>query len=144
MTGFCDLLLEGGVPLWRVATGAELLHPLLDARGCRWLRGQGIVKEDYSRATATAAGNEEWLASPFHWLIHGTRAGAAAPARRPTSPGEFPLLDRFRDEGSTDYLALAVEYGDQVPFAELRGMLCSFQTDRPGGFAEPRWSCCAA
>ena len=41
LDGSAALLLEGGVPLRRVATGAELLHPLLDARGCRWLRGLG-------------------------------------------------------------------------------------------------------
>ena len=53
--GLCVRLAAGGIPLWRVATGAELLHPLLDARGCRWLRGQGIIKEDYSRAAANCA-----------------------------------------------------------------------------------------
>mgnify|MGYP000476318865 CR=1 FL=1 len=27
-------------PMLRVAIGAKLLHPLLDARGCRWRRGE--------------------------------------------------------------------------------------------------------
>ena len=76
------------------------------------------------------------LASPFHWLIQEREPELRRRLDGSNSAGEFPLLDRFREEGSTDYLALAVEYGDQVPFAELRGMLCSFQTDRPGGFAE--------
>ena len=57
LDGFCGLLLEGGVPLWRVATGVELLHPLLDARGCRWVRGQDIVKEDFSRLDDDSAGS---------------------------------------------------------------------------------------
>jgi adenylate cyclase len=136
LDGFCGLLLEGGVPLRRVATGAELLHPLLDARGCRWLRGLGIVKEDYSRLDSDFRREQEWLASPFHWLIQEREPELRRRLDGSNSAGEFPLLDRFLEEGSTDYLALAVEYGDQVPFAELRGMLCSFQTDRPGGFAE--------
>jgi adenylate cyclase len=46
------------------------------------------------------------------------------------------LLDRFQDEGSTDYAAFAVRYGGGSHFGEVRGVLCSFQTDRPGGFEE--------
>ena len=61
LDGFCGLLLEGGVPLRRVATGADVLHPLLDARGCRWLRGLGIVKEDYSRLDSDFRREQECL-----------------------------------------------------------------------------------
>ena len=65
---FATGLVAAGVPLWRVASGAKLLHPQLDARGCRWLRGQGCVKEEYSRATVSDD-NEEWLTSPFYHLV---------------------------------------------------------------------------
>ena len=137
LEGFCDRLVAAGVPLWRVASGAKLLHPLLDARGCRWLRGQGCVKEEYSRANVSDD-NEEWLTSPFYHLVY--RLNASELHRRLDGEyrrGEFPLLDRFQDEGSTDYLALAVDYGGKGRQADVRGMLCSFQTDRQGGFSEP-------
>ena len=134
--GFCDLLLEGGMPLWRVATGVELLHPVLDARGCRWVRGQDIVKEDFSRLDDDAAREEDWRASPFYRLMHGPEPELRRRLDGSYSVGEFPLLDRFRDEGATDYLALAIEFGEQVRFGQLRGMLCSFLTDRPGGFLD--------
>ena len=62
------------------------------------------------------------------------RRRAQAPAGRVYRRGEFPLLDRFQAEGSTDYLALAVSYSGRLQFGELQGLLCSFQTDRPGGF----------
>ena len=134
----CARLVAGGVPLWRVATGAELLHPLIDARGCRWLRGQGIVKEDYARDGGDYQNEEDWLKSPFYVLANAPGDGEL---RRRLDGGyrrgEFPLLDRFQDEGSTDYLALAISYGGRLRFGEMEGMLCSFQTDRPGGFAEP-------
>ena len=135
LDGLCGRLVAGGVPLWRAATGAELLHPLLDARGCRWLRGQGIVKEDYSRDDSDFREDEEWLKSPFYVLAHAPGDGELR--RRLDGSyqrGEFPLLDRFQDEGSTDYLAFAVSYSGRLQFGELQGLLCSFQTDRPGGF----------
>ena len=137
LEGFCTRLVEAGIPLWRVAAGAELLHPLLDARGCRWVRGQGTEREEYQRSEANFRDDPEWLNSPFYRLVHGSndtelRRRLDLDYRR----GEFPLLDRFQDEGSTDYLALAVAFGRHAQ-AEVQGMLCSFQTDRPGGFSEP-------
>lgn len=131
--GFCHRLVEAGIPLWRVAIGAKLLHPLLDAQGCRWRRGEGCVKEDYAREEVSDV-NEDWLSSPFHHLLH--RLNADHLRRRLDADhrrGEFPLLDRFMDEGSTDYLALAVDLGPR-PRKGTGGMLCSFQVDRPGGF----------
>ena len=135
LDGLCARLVAGGVPLWRAATGAELLHPLLDARGCRWLRGEGILKEDYSRDGKDFREDEEWLRSPFYVLAHAPGDGELR--RRLDGSyqrGEFPLLDRFQAEGCTDYLALAVSYIGRLQFGELQGLLCSFQTDRPGGF----------
>lgn len=136
LDGFCARLAAGGVPLWRVATGSKLLHPLLDARGCRWLRGQDSLKEDYAREELGDT-NEEWLVSPFYHLVHRLNATELhRPLDADYRRGEFPLLDRFQDEGSTDYLAIAVDYGRDQPRHQIRGMLCSFQTDRAGGFTE--------
>ena len=135
LDGLCGRLVAAGVPLWRAATGAELLHPLLDARGCRWVRGQGIVKEDYSRDGSDFRDDEEWLRSPFYVLANTPGDGELR--RRLDGSyrrGEFPLLDRFQDDGSTDYLAFAVSYSGRLQFGELQGLLCSFQTDRQGGF----------
>jgi adenylate cyclase len=137
LDGFCSRLVAGGVQLWRAATGAELLHPLLDARGCRWLRGESLVKENYARNGSDYGDEQEWLTSPFYVL---TRTPGHGELRRRLDytyqRGEFALLDRFMDAGSTDYLALALSYGGRLRFGELQGLLCSFQTDRPGGFLD--------
>lgn len=133
---FCERLVDAGMPLLRVAIGAKLLHPLLDARGCRWRRGEGCVKEDYAREEVSED-NEEWLSSPFYHLLHRVNADhfrrrLDASHRR----GELPLLDRFMDEGGTDYLALAIDRRSRLRASNVGGMLCSFQVDRPGGFAD--------
>jgi adenylate cyclase len=48
--------------------------------------------------------------------------------------GEFPLLDALRDQGATDYVAFSIDYAAR--FGRVSGLLCSFQTDRPGGFLD--------
>lgn len=135
LEGLCDRLVAGGLPLWRAATGAELLHPLIDARGCRWFRGEGIVREDYGRAELAKPDNEDWTRSPFYHLI---KVSNAPELRRRLDEdyrrGEFPLLDELQDRGATDYIAFRVDY--ERSFGEEAGLVCSFQSDGPGGFAE--------
>jgi hypothetical protein len=36
-------------------------------------------------------------------------------------PDEFPVLERFRAEGGTDYLALAAWYGTETALGEIEG-----------------------
>ena len=132
--GLCNRLVAAGLPLWRVATGSDILHPLLDARGCRWQRGQGVVREEFARELFEDQDqNEDWLRSPFHHLV---REPASRELRRSLEaghrPDEFPLLDTLRAQGATDYLAFAV---DTHPARFRRsGVLCSYTIDRPGGF----------
>ncbi len=140
---FCARLLSTGVPIRRAAFGTDLLHPVFEARGYVWQRGRPLQREDYSRE-AMAGGSEEWARSPFHRLLVGdatvVRHEIVRELRRRLDGsyqrGEFPLLDRFQDEGLTDYLALAVRYGPEVAPEQQDGLLCSWQTDRPGGFTE--------
>lgn len=135
LDGLCAQLVEGGVPIWRAATGLELLHPLLDARGCRWLRGEGILNEDYGRKDPEQPDDEEWRTSPFYHLVFVSNEGELRRRLdRSYRRGEFPLLDAFQDQGATDYVAFAVDYG--ALFGRVGGLLCSFQTDRAGGFLD--------
>jgi adenylate cyclase len=50
--------------------------------------------------------------------------------------GEFPLLDGFRDQGVTDYVAFAARVGESVRLGEGEGMVSSWTTDAPAGFSE--------
>jgi adenylate cyclase len=49
MAGYCERLVEAGVPLWRASIGADTLHPLIVAQGHRWLAGEGVLEEFYGR-----------------------------------------------------------------------------------------------
>jgi adenylate cyclase len=134
LDGLCARLLAAGVPLWRVASGSEVLHPILDARGCRWRRGRKAVREDYARGDPD---DEAWLRSPFRHLVEVLRAPEfRCRLDRTHVRGRFPLLDQWQDEGSTDYVAVVANYHGKTGAGLPPGMVCSFQTDRPGGFRD--------
>ena len=50
LAGYCERLVDAGVPLWRASMGADTLHPLNAAQGHRWLIGKGVREEFYDRA----------------------------------------------------------------------------------------------
>ena len=50
--------------------------------------------------------------------------------------GEFPMLDGFRAEGVTDYIAFAERVGQSVRLGEGEGMVSSWTTDAPAGFSD--------
>lgn len=136
LEALCARLVAGGIPLWRVAIGADLLHPLIDARVCRWQEAGGLVREEFPRTLLDDAQHEEdWRASPFYHLL---RYPELRELRRRLEAehraGEFPLLDAFRAQGATDYVLFKVDFGAQR--ARQPGILCSYATRHAGGFAE--------
>src|SRR5690606_31024180 len=50
--------------------------------------------------------------------------------------GEFPLLDKLRAQGATEYIALVVEVGEHASLSAARDVALSWTTDRPGGFRD--------
>ena len=135
--GFCERLAAAGIPVSRVASGSGLLHPVLDARGWRWLRESGLVGEEYERARWEETGREEqWRRSPFHHLHESKGTELRRRLGGSYEQGEFPLLDDFVRAGCTDYVAFAVRFGEASAMAEVEGMMLSLQTDRPGGFGD--------
>jgi adenylate cyclase len=145
MAGYCERLVDAGVPLWRASIGANALHPLIDAQGHRWVAGGGVREEVYSRMN-TPEQDEEWRHSPWYWMIENR----AWQLRRRLAVGEgtneFPLLAGLAAEGGTDYWARIVAFGDggNVPstswnkggLGEQHGLATSWAAREPGGFAE--------
>ena len=68
VAGYCDSLVEAGLPLWRASFGADTLHPLINAQGHRWLAGEGVREDFYVRASTPEA-EEGWRLSPWYRMI---------------------------------------------------------------------------
>jgi adenylate cyclase len=121
----CWRLLGDGVPLWRAAYHVGVLHPQIRGIGARWLRDRRIV-EEYSILHGSEE-TDEYRLSPIRATIE---RGTPFRRRLDQPVPEFPLLERIRQDGGTDYFALPLNYTFR------RFPVVSWATDRPGGFSD--------
>jgi adenylate cyclase len=135
VVGVCQRLSGAGVSLVRCSAATNLLDPTLDARLVRWIRGQGALEEAVTR-TDDPQLIEDWKRSPFFYLIESRQPSLRRRLDATYRRGEFPLLDGFRAQGVTDYVAFAERVGESVLLGEGEGMLASWTTDAPAGFSE--------
>jgi len=134
LKGTCERLNAAGLSLVRASVAGNLLDPTIDARGVRWLRGRGL-EESFPRRDDPAA-EEEWLRSPFYFLLESgqplLRRRLDATYRR----GEFPILDGLQSEGATDYVAFTSRVGESLRLGEGEGILASWTSDARDGFTD--------
>lgn len=125
---FCERLAAAGVPVARIHLSFSMLHPLYDALGFTWRRGEAIDIEGLRRKNGLPP--ERFLRSPYFYLINNKLEHMR---RRilPTGPAEFPVFEDLRKAGITDYLAFVHSFG-----GEKQGMIGSWATDSPHGFSE--------
>jgi len=106
LTGVCERLAAAGIELMRASIANDLLDPTFDGRGVRWVHDQGGIEEAFPRAAGEVV-NETWARSPFNAVTEGGRERLRRHLDSRYQRGEFPLLDRFADQGATDYVAFA-------------------------------------
>ncbi len=122
----CWRTVATGPPLWRVTLHTATLHPQIRGLGCRWWRDRGVT-EEFTIALG-AEESAEFLASPIRGSVLG---GEVARFRLAAGQGRgYPLLERLREAGATDYLVL--------PLFRLldRHPVTTWATDAPGGFTD--------
>jgi adenylate cyclase len=121
----CWRLLGDSVPLWRATLYAGTLHPLIRGVGARWLRDLNVI-EDF-RILHGSGETDEYLRSPIRATIE---RGTPFRRRLDSEITEYPLLEKLRKAGATDYFALALNH-------TFRGFpVATWATDRPGGFSD--------
>ncbi len=136
MAGYCERLVEAGVPLWRASIGADTLHPLIDAQGQRWIAGEGVHEEAYVRRS-TPESEQEWLQSPWHRMLEDRNWEMRRRLDIGEGTNEFPLLASLAAQGGTDYWARIIRYGEPASIGHGQGVATSFATRDPAGFAAP-------
>jgi adenylate cyclase len=133
--GLCERMVQAGVPLLRASTATERLHPTAGGQGVIWHRDKATARESYPRR-ATPEGDEIRRVSPFDHLLTNRLSRRRWRFDDSYRAGEFPLLDRLKAQGATDYLALIVEVGERASLSRARDVAFSWAVNRPGGFAE--------
>ena len=121
----CWRLLGEGVPLSRATLNAGTLHPLIRGIGARWLRDLNII-EDF-RILHGSEATEEYLHSPIRATIE---RGTPFRRRLDSEIPEYPLLEKLRKAGATEYFALALNR----TFTTYP--VVTWATGRPRGFSD--------
>jgi adenylate cyclase len=134
LAGIGERLNATGISLVRVSVATDLLDPTFDGRGVRWLRDQGGLEETFERDAEGTIVSENFPQSPFGFLL---RSGQPTLRRRLDATyrrGEFEMLDRFQDQGATDYVAYSVRVGETIRLGVGEGITASWTTDAQNGF----------
>ena len=131
--GFCQRVDALGFELARASVGSDLLHPVHTGRAFVWRKGEGAQKEDFD-ASKDEETRAAWERSPYRHMIDNEIETMRQPLGESFSRDRFPLLDELADQGCTEYVARAVQFGERASFGDMRGILCSMATERPGGF----------
>ncbi|MBI5531662.1 MAG: adenylate/guanylate cyclase domain-containing protein [Deltaproteobacteria bacterium] len=122
----CSDIVAAGVPLDRFAAFVRTLHPAFMGRGFYWTPDAPCKVDEAPHAMLES---KEFLASPVNRVFE-----TGKPLRRrlcdPDCPRDFPLLEKFRNDGLTDYLV--------GPMVFLSGHVhaVTFATRSPAGFSD--------
>jgi adenylate cyclase len=122
----CEGLVRCGIPLWRVAVFVRTLHPEIMGRQFTWRPGTEVV---IGEAPFDIMETPAYRQSPPVAVI---QSGQAIRRRLigddPNT--DFPVLDEFRAEGMTDYLATPLIFTDGAVHA------ATWSTREPDGFSD--------
>ena len=141
--GFARRLNEVGVPVARVFAGMNTLHPMVRARSLIWDRVTGpATRFEFRHVEIDAPILRQ---SPFAPMLRHGITERRYDLTSPKPEQEVPVFEELRAAGMTEWLGRVFPFGELAPQiggpadAERVGelwLVCSFTTDRPGGFAD--------
>ena len=141
--GFARRLNDIGVPVARAFVGMNTLHPMVRARSLIWDRATGLGAHfEFQHVEIDAPILQQ---SPFAPMLRHGIAERRHDLSAPPPAEEVPLFEELRTAGMTEWLGRVFPFGALAP--QIGGpadperldelwLVCSFATDRPGGFAD--------
>ena len=138
--GFGRRLVSGGIPVSRISIGGMVLHPVFGADDIVWEADHDqVAVSRVARAVLTAP---EFQNAPFFHMASNAIPFYRQSLEEAEPEPNYPLFDRLRAMGITDYFAFFQSYGntEELLWADLppgmAGVLGAFSTRRAGGFAD--------
>ena len=138
--GMGKRLVAGGIPIHRVAIGGMILHPVFGAIDITWEAQNDVARNE--RFPRSILALPEFQNAPFFQAGKNNIPFQRFYLETDNTASQYPILDRLRRQGVTDYLVAFHSYGrdDEILWAELppglHGVMCSFSTRRIGGFTD--------
>ena len=136
--GVGQRLVASGNPIHRISIGGMILHPVFGALDVTWEAQSDVVRnEKFTRSEYTLP---EFQNAPFFYSIINKLPFERYHIEENDIKRSFPIFDKFRAQGVTDYLVAFHPYGldGKVLWADLpaitRGVASSFTTRKIGGF----------
>lgn len=139
--GLARRLNQAGVPVARIFVGTNTLHPLIRARSMIWDHVTGPSTHFEFQHDQIDA--EVVRQSPFNSMLRGGISQRRHDLTQPAAEDELPVFAELRAAGMTDWLGYVFPFGELAPHIggssgpERVGelwLVCSFSTDRPGGY----------
>jgi len=137
--GFCERLLQDGLPLARAIVLVDTLHPIHEGRAFRWNRGAGPADVlEYGR-TREGANAEAWRRSPLYYMVETNQSmlrRRLTDAFPPEGVPEFATFTELRSEGMTDCVALVTRFAATGAIGGMDAIYSFWTSDVASGFAE--------
>ncbi len=138
--GFGQRLVAGGVPVSRISIGGMILHPVFGAFDIVWEADHDQVS--VNRVSRSLLTTPKFQNAPFFHMPANSITFLRQSLEQAEPEQNFPLFERLRAAGNTDYFAFFQSYGntEELLWADLppgmAGVLGAFSTRRTGGFAD--------
>ena len=135
LTELCRRLVDFGLPLLRVSTAAEQLHPTIGGQGHVWWRDAPVEQPSFPRRDSSQ-GLELQRRSPFDHLLETGKSNGRFRLQETGQASEFPLFAELRQRGASEYFAVVMRIDHYATLSSARDVAFSWCTDRPDGFDE--------
>ena len=123
---FARALVEHGIPLWRLNLILRTLHPQLVGHAYVWRRDWKAIET--RRIAYSSLQTSAYLDNPLAPIFEG--AGGIRRRLEGDDPQlDFPVLEEFREQGATDYVAMPMLFSD----GQINAL--TLTSDRAGGFS---------
>lgn len=139
LQGYCQRLVDLGIPLMRVHVAQRAYNPQFGGIGFDWLRKSGMSHQHYERTELPV---KQWLSSPMFYLLEHDQKEYRERMTQTGHHSRFPLLNTLKTDGATDYFVTGLlfekrEEEEKIdPLDAPEGVLISWTSDGANGFSD--------
>ena len=132
----CRRLAATPLRIERAHLSVALLHPSWRGFSHTWTRKTGTVETQFF--TRGLDDTQGWKESPFKHVLENRLPTLRRRLTGNQAQLDFPVLTEFRDQGMTDWLCCLHSFNPEadLPWTQMMGMITSWATDAPAGFAD--------
>ena len=105
-------LIEGGVPVARIAMGRVVLHPVIAVIDIEWSNQSDSVDTSYQQRDAILRGDVSRM--PFGDMSVRDIPRLEADLRDPEQVERYEIFGKLSAEGMTNYVAFKRHFGDKI------------------------------